>query len=79
MEPHPTREHRTVCGDLAGADLTGADLRHANLSHANLSHAVLTGANLTRTRLTTVRFCRTIMPDGSYKGYDCERRTGPAC
>ncbi len=48
-----------------------ADLTNANLTNANLSDVSLFGANLTNANLTGATFCRTEMPDGSFRNDDC--------
>jgi uncharacterized protein YjbI with pentapeptide repeats len=66
---------------LARARLNGTDLRSATLARANLAGADLTGADLssaylaaadlTNANLTGVRFCNTVMPDGSRNNEHC--------
>jgi hypothetical protein len=63
---------RTV---LNGADLTDADLRNANMTGAFMIGTTLQGADLTDTAQAGIRFCNTVMPDGTVT--DCKFLQGP--
>ena len=66
--------------NLDGANLTGANLTGANLAEATLGNVNLTNANLTGTTIgpwfafPEVNYLNTIMPDGSIKTHDTEKK-----
>ncbi|WP_017302009.1 pentapeptide repeat-containing protein [Nodosilinea nodulosa] len=56
---------------LIEADLEKANLTGANLTGANLTWANLKGAHLQENALKNVRYCHTIMPNGTERNDDC--------
>ena len=62
-----------INSNLVGANMTSAKLNGADLTGANLFQATLLKADLSAAKVDQVRYCGTLMPDGTTNNSDCPK------